>query len=239
MTKLTRKSYKRKKILLGVCLFASFALISTGFAAWVISSNAQNSHQNNINVGIIKDSSVQFENVVLSADSFKFEPKQEDLTGRVRYEADSGNYECLDVTVSGTITPSTYLQRLTIRLEVTEGLNNAVTKGYIQLPECATAAKDVPLSNIEENPNAKSFSYTISFAWGAFFKNENPSIYYDTEYVESTEETPLGSAISDDVMKASLLDLRNTICEAEYTLEDQQPEAIAPKVKIVLEAYTD
>lgn len=37
MAKLTRNSYKRKIILFGVIVFMSIALISTGFAAWVMS----------------------------------------------------------------------------------------------------------------------------------------------------------------------------------------------------------
>lgn len=41
MAKLTKNSYKRKVILFGVLLFMSIALISTGFAAWIMSTNAK------------------------------------------------------------------------------------------------------------------------------------------------------------------------------------------------------
>ena len=33
MSKITRRSYKRKKIVMGVALFGAIALVSTGFAA--------------------------------------------------------------------------------------------------------------------------------------------------------------------------------------------------------------
>ena len=40
MARLTRNSYKRKIILFAVFVFISIALISTGFAAWVMSNDA-------------------------------------------------------------------------------------------------------------------------------------------------------------------------------------------------------
>lgn len=238
MTKLTRKSYKRRKILLGVCLFASFALISTGFAAWVLSSNAQSNQNGNINVGYIKDSSVQFENVTLSTADFKFEPKSDDETGRIRYDGE--NAECLNVTISGTVSPATYLKKVTIKMEVTNGVKTASEKDYIVLPACVSEAQEVTLTNVEGNDNAKAFAYTISFEWGEYFKGVNPAEYYDTTYAESTTENPLGAAISDEKMKEDLLDLRNTICETTYTMEEQETaEVISPKVTITLQAYTD
>ena len=48
MVKLTRNSYKRKIILFGVLIFASIALISTGFAAWIMSANASKDKDGNI-----------------------------------------------------------------------------------------------------------------------------------------------------------------------------------------------
>ena len=41
MVKMTRKSYKRRKIILGVSLFSSVALVSTGFAAWVLAFSSR------------------------------------------------------------------------------------------------------------------------------------------------------------------------------------------------------
>ena len=58
MAKLTRNSYKRKIILFGVFVFMSIALISTGFAAWVMSQNAKEEVSGNVNVSTMTDASV-------------------------------------------------------------------------------------------------------------------------------------------------------------------------------------
>ena len=68
-------------MVLGVCLFASIALVSTGFAAWVLSANATKDNTNNINVGAVTDGQVEFGDVVWSTDAFRFDTKQNDSTG--------------------------------------------------------------------------------------------------------------------------------------------------------------
>ena len=102
MVKMTRKSYKRRKIILGVSLFSSVALVSTGFAAWVLASQAEATESGNITVGTVSDSSITISNVQFEGkDSFIFEPKQDDTTGRVRNDGE--NFENLSVTVTGEI----------------------------------------------------------------------------------------------------------------------------------------
>ena len=73
MARLTRKSFKRKRILLGICMFISIAMISTGFAAWVISTDANKEVTGNVNVGTITEAQMEFIDVKLSNDSFNFE----------------------------------------------------------------------------------------------------------------------------------------------------------------------
>ena len=106
MVKMTRKSYKRRKIILGVSLFSSVALVSTGFAAWVLASQAEEEKTGNITVGTVSDSSIKISNVQFEGniDYFRFEPKKEDTTGRVRRGNDE-RYENLSVTVTGEISP--------------------------------------------------------------------------------------------------------------------------------------
>ena len=45
MSKITRRTYKRKKILMGAALFGAVGLVSTGFAAWVLSASASNTQR--------------------------------------------------------------------------------------------------------------------------------------------------------------------------------------------------
>ena len=56
MARLTRNGYKRKMIVFGAFLFMSIALTVTGFAAWVMSTNAKNDqNQANVEVGVVQE----------------------------------------------------------------------------------------------------------------------------------------------------------------------------------------
>ena len=59
MAKLTRNSYKRKIILFGVIVFMSIALISTGFAAWVMSQEKKASTNGNVTVGAVTEGNIE------------------------------------------------------------------------------------------------------------------------------------------------------------------------------------
>ncbi|MCI5746158.1 MAG: hypothetical protein MR270_07775, partial [Erysipelotrichaceae bacterium] len=61
MLKLTKRSYRRKRVVMGVALFMSIALISTGFAAFVISSQSKDDTSGNITVGTISDKNIKVE----------------------------------------------------------------------------------------------------------------------------------------------------------------------------------
>ncbi len=209
MVKMTRKSYKRRKIILGVSLFSSVALVSTGFAAWVLASQAEAEKTGNITVGTVSDSSIKISNVQFEGniDYFRFEPKEDDTTGRVRRGKD-GSYENLSVTVTGEISPKTYVTGATIQLTVPEGITTAAseTKNYIALPSCVETPKNLDItSNVVED--TIHFEYTITFEWGSAFENTNPGLYYDTDYSDPNK----GISISDEEMKATLEDLRSCI----------------------------
>lgn len=207
MVKMTRKSYKRRKIILGVSLFSSVALVSTGFAAWVLASQAEAEKTGNITVGTVSDSSIKISNVQFKDnDSFIFEPKESDKTGRVRN--DGVNFENLSVTVTGEISPKTYVTGATIQLTVPEGITTAASeaKNYIVLPSCVETPEDLDItSNVVED--TIHFEYTITFEWGSAFEETNPGLYYDTDYSDPNK----GISISDEEMKATLEDLRSCI----------------------------
>ena len=213
MVKMTRKSYKRRKIILGVSLFSSVALVSTGFAAWVLASQAEAEKTGNITVGTVSDSSIKISNVKFKDDndSFIFEPKSSDKAGRVRSD-DTGPYENLSVTITGEISPNTYVTSATIEMEVPEGITAAVGKNYLVLPDCATSAQTLTL-NPKESPNetVSTFEYTITFKWGSAFNGKNPGEYYD--------EDEAGQLVDDKTMKSTLEDLKTCI----YNSQEEDP----------------
>lgn len=184
MAKLTRNSYKRKIILFGVIVFMSIALISTGFAAWVMSQEKKQSTSGNVTVGAVTEGNIEVILDPLTVKDFKFEPKESDTTGRVRN--DGTNFESLTVTVTGTIKNTQFLKEATIKMNVKDAVKQAETAGYIILPECANS--EVVLTLTESGTNEKKFSYNITFKWGSKFGGENPGEYYDSDAFSPSEE---------------------------------------------------
>lgn len=184
MAKLTRNSYKRKIILFGVIVFMSIALISTGFAAWVMSQEKKQSTSGNVTVGAVTEGNIGVTIDPLTVKDFKFEPKESDTTGRVRN--DKTNFESLTVTVTGTIKNTQFLKEATIKMNVKDAVKQAETDGYIILPECANS--EVVLTLTESGTNEKKFSYDITFKWGSKFGGENPGEYYDSAAFNPSEE---------------------------------------------------
>lgn len=183
MAKLTRNSYKRKIILFGVIVFMSIALISTGFAAWVMSQEKKQSTSGNVSVGAVTEGNIEVILDPLTVKDFKFEPKEGDDTGRVH--SDRTNFESLTVTVTGTIKNTQFLKEATIKMNVKDAVKQAETAGYIILPECANS--EVVLTLTESGTNEKKFSYDITFKWGSKFGGENPGEYYDSAAFNPSE----------------------------------------------------
>lgn len=201
MTKLTRNSYKRKIILFGVILFVSIALISTGFAAWIMSTNARGEQEGNVSVGQVTDSQLKIENLAIDTNQFLFEPLATDTTGRVRY--DGTNAESLKIIVTGIVRPTEYLGELKIALVIPESVKKAADAGYIVLPDCATTDANnggYVVTDVDKSTGTYAIRYEIAFTWGSKFEGQNPGEYYDTN------ET--GLTISDADVKKELEDFR-------------------------------
>ncbi len=241
MARITRKSYKRKKIVLGLCMFASVALISTGFAAWILSADANSEHDGNITVGMVSDGTVEFGKVEYSADDFRFDADKNDDKGRLKYDSKFENdYERLTVTVSGYVTNADYLDKITVSMDVSDQVKNAAdVDKYIELPECAldtveldnttiytVTAEDVEndtYSGLAEGNKICIFSYDISFKWGEKFNNVNPGYYYDdpdTGGAFTTDETGKKAyTISNEEVKNVMDDVKTKLeTNAEYKI---------------------
>lgn len=209
MVKLTRNSYKRKIILFGVLIFASIALISTGFAAWVMSANASADKDGNVTVGVVSDNNLKIENVELVNGTFLFEPKQEDTTGRVRN--DGTNFESLKATLTAKVSPTTYITSLVVKLEIPASVYKASTDSYkyIILPEGFenwTASEDgktytgTKTINVTEVKASSSYnlSQVVEFKWGDAFGKVNPGEYFDQpEIVNSVDDAKVKKTLED------------------------------------------
>lgn len=226
MAKLTRNSYKRKIILFGVIVFMSIALISTGFAAWVMSQEKKQSTSGNVTVGAVTKGNIEVILDPLTVKDFKFEPKESDTTGRVRN--DKTNFESLTVTVTGTIKNTQFLKEATIKMNVKDAVKQAETDGYIILPECANS--EVVLTTLTESgTNEKKFSYDITFKWGSKFGGENPGEYYDSAAFNPSEEE-LSSF--DGTQEEKITAYIKSVLDAFHTLMDTSTYEVVVTAKL-------
>ena len=202
--KITRGHYNRKLLTFGAMLFLAIALISTGFAAWIMSSGAETGFDDgNLSVGVVTESDLKFSDYQITAGStaLLFEPAKGDVTGDIK--GNGTEYESLTFTLTTTLTPIEYLDEIQISMTFPETVVAAHNAGYIVLPDCALLASGQVLTIVEmneskeiviTNPESKGIKVTavktadgkgleltvaVEIAWGSKFGGENPSTYLD------------------------------------------------------------
>ena len=205
--RLTRLSFKRKAVTFGATVFTSVALGATGFAAWVMSTNAEKDVTGNVNVGLVEGGALSFSDVVISSEAqgFYFEPKVEDMTGRVKYK-EGGMGESMKITVTGKISPLQELGKLYYKVQVPQGIKDAADAGYIGLPKGSTlnakATSGVDFVEGVAIPYSGSsgpytFTFDVEFTWGEVFGGENPGIYYDSEAGQEVSHVEVRKTLED------------------------------------------
>ncbi len=203
--KLTRNSFKRKIIVFGVAVFMSVAMVATGFAAWVISSNAKQEAGVGVNVAEIQKGNLTLTIDNLSdgklSDVLTFGPRADDDGGYLKASKDADEIEDLSFVISGSVDNAQNLGGLTLTLDLTN-LKNAIDANYITFDYESFGATLVDGSNyifvidimnsnaakvtyVEGTPDAETgvekdtFSVTLSLSWGTAFGGMNPGDYYD------------------------------------------------------------
>ena len=225
--KLTKKSYNRRMFALGALLFLSIGLVSTGFAAFVMSKGANANADGYIQVGTIEDGSVTIENVgfIDGNDKILFEAFKGDEEGEVKWDKKTPDvYENLSVTLTAEVSPVSYVQDFTINLDSTNaGIKAAADAGYITLPDCWGVNKDIKSELTRKSTDATSpdyevyvLSYELKFGWGTEFGGKNPSIFLD-------EKDDAGNyKLSYDQKKQKLLDFKKTIYAMDPAATEEQ-----------------
>lgn len=235
MAKITRKSYRRKRVVLGAVLLGGVALVSTGFAAWVLSANANETISSNVKVGVISDTDMKIElNGASMHQTISFNAPSGDNTGRIRYGNDEIGAENLTITVAGAITNATYLNRLTIKMDKITSITAAIDANYIALVnEEGWYGNELEISTTDGADSTKTFSYTLGFKWGTAFGGVNPSRYYD--------EDENGKLVTDAEMKSQLVAFKKTICGLDASTSDDIALAHSPNFtyNVTLTAYNN
>lgn len=172
MKKVTRHAFSKKAIMITASLFVTLALITTGFAAWLISSGASGEGTGNITTATIDDARLGLTVAMAEGKDFVcFGPQADDKVPHIMYDlpkdGEKDDKEVLVATVTGTIKNYDRLKefKITIKIsdkaltaagytwtETNEGESSRTytynaEKAYISLPEYAvdTDGRFLPL----------------------------------------------------------------------------------------------
>ncbi len=172
MKKVTRHAFSKKAIMITASLFVTLALITTGFAAWLISSGASDEGTGNITTATIDDARLGLTVAMAEGKDFVcFGPQADDNVPDIRYKDPVGDEkddkEVLVATVTGTIKNYDRFKEFNITIKISDkaltaagytwtGTNEGESsrtytynaeKAYISLPEYAvdTDGRFLPL----------------------------------------------------------------------------------------------
>ncbi len=251
---LTRSSFKKKIVIFGVAVFTALALTATGFATWVLSTTVNKEGGGNVTVGVTDESKIGISDITFkdNIQSIKFEPKEGDNKGRVRWNGEDS--ENLSVEFSVELTNIEVVANINVTLTLPEGVAAAAAANYITLPTWATGINIVQAMS---DQTGEDWSYKVetrqadngqgstspvkvgvltcklNFTWGSYFGGQNPSEYYDDH-----ED---GKLVPDDQLKVQLDTFRAMIYGMEYdkynTLPDSEKETLeSPQYEVLITA---
>ena len=170
---------KRKGILMACAILGSAAIVSTGFAAWVVTVNETETFEGNIQVDEVqdkthlitvlddaKDLSVYFGKTTKKPEATKdwlTNDTERDQDLKASFKVQVTNYETanLDISVS---TPDGF--------DVKEDNKRLLADPLITYTE---------FDPISEGSKTGQLTVTITFAWGDYFGGENPINFYNTK----------------------------------------------------------
>ena len=179
MKKVTRHAFSKKAIMITASLFVTLALITTGFAAWLISSGASGEGTGNITTATIDDARLGLTVAMAEGKDFVcFGPQADDKHPDIRYKDPEGDQkdarEVLTAHVTGKINNDDRLEKFNITIKISDkaltaagytwtetnegSLKNRTytynaEKAYISLPEYAvdTDGRFLPLPSDPAN----------------------------------------------------------------------------------------
>lgn len=221
MKKSTRRSSRRKWVVGGIAFFGSIALLTTGFATWVVGVQ-QDKQEGDVGVTVetTTNSSIRFE-AVLDDKAIKLKETEAKKDGKILSE-EKPDPEALDITFSTfKITLGKEATRPTkITMSIAESgetnkQNTATTYlfgkrvgdsglKYIAAPAEITLTKDSTYTESTDGSGNTVWEITtkkLTFQWGDYFGNSSPCTYYNSFYDDEEEPTEPTQADVDAVAK--------------------------------------
>lgn len=198
---------KRKIMTLVLCLLAALALVSVGFASWVISVDAIKELGGNVQIDTVVDKRLEVkitegETPVSSVDYVFGGLETVSNDKWLKLEGNDRNIEKLTHTFTITITDlnntPTDAGSITAVIEETSdstAYKTAENAGYVKaLPEEMTLLN----GKITKQENKTGvYKVTITLEWGGAFGNQNPYTFYNNQGIDD----PVQNSSVDTTMK--------------------------------------
>ena len=209
MAKLTRRSYKRKKVAFAAVILGGVALVSSGFAAWVLSNDVNQKNDGGIKYGTITDGTLKME-------VFSFSNEAEDKKGeKLTAEAKLNEYFSFDADekdTAGTQTENSHKNRMYWQ-----------EKGE-EKPECLSNTFVVEITS--DTDTLDNFNIKLSVTGGSFEKGVAaeyvvlPNCFSDTGVKISTWGDSAGSSLENDSYTATKTKLEDNTFKwtIQYTI---------------------
>ena len=163
--RLTRNHFKRKLITAGIAVFASLAISTTGFAAWVLSTSGHAEQSGNVTVGVVEDASITISDLTFENEiqDLSFDCRADDnvASSTNRVIASEGAYESLKVKFTCTIDNASKANEITVQFYQPKGITDAIEAGYLTLP---TNLSNSVTGTLDRATN--STVYTVSIKTG-------------------------------------------------------------------------
>ena len=151
MKKTTRKSFSRKAIIIIASVFLVISLTATGFAAWLISNDANAEKPGNVTVSDISDQILGVTIDTATPEKINFGPAKGDTTGNIQYvSTDAEDVESLKVTVKGTVKNFNTMKEMEVSIKVPDSVIKAA--GYKLNEDGNTYSEDASLPKYIELP---------------------------------------------------------------------------------------
>lgn len=210
MKKTTRRSSRRKWVVGGIAFFGSIALLTTGFATWVVGVQ-QDKQEGDVGVTVetATNSSIRFE-AVLNDEAIKLKETEATSNGKILNE-ESPDPEALDITFSTfkitlgkDATPPTKITMSIAESGKYNKQNTATTYlfgkrvgesglKYIAAPAEITLTKGSTYTESTDGSGNTVWEITnkkLTFRRGDYFGNSSPCTYYNSFYDEEEEPEP-------------------------------------------------
>lgn len=195
---------KKRTITIAISLLACIALLGVGFASWIITNDAGDEANGNVQVDTVTNDSIELLNA--SATDVVFGPK----SGQTGWLSTAGTKtEQLTTTVTVKVSKADYyvngtdgdtkLKGLKVKLAVvdkaSDGFAAALAAGYVAAAPYASEAMFTLNTELAEGKFTAAvdsenviLTFQITFAWGTKFNGTNPSAFYNTKTATDTSD---------------------------------------------------